>query len=83
MKEALNAARFNRWPVFYWALDDEAPISVNAWPGLLYITEETVATCERIYDQMESPQRQVKDWRELQSQEITELLAKIRQPKDA
>jgi hypothetical protein len=81
MKEALNFARFNRWPVFHWALDDELPITVNAWPGLIYITEETVATCERIYDEMESPQTQVKDWRELQSQGMTELLTKIRQPK--
>ncbi|WP_405660140.1 restriction endonuclease [Streptomyces sp. NBC_00079] len=82
MKEALNFASFNRWPVFYWALDDEYPISVNSWPGLLCITEETVATCERIYDQMVFPQGQLKDWRELQSQEMTELLTKIRQPKD-
>ncbi|WP_329327810.1 restriction endonuclease [Streptomyces luteogriseus] len=82
MKEALNFASFNRWPVFYWALDDESPISINSWSGLLYITEETVAACERIYDQMVSPQGHVKDWRELQSQEMTELLTKIRQPKD-
>lgn len=82
MKEALNFAKFDRWPVTYWALDDEYPITVTAWPGLIYVIEETVATCERIYDQMESPRREVKDWRELQSQEMTELLTKIRQPKD-
>ncbi|MFJ4821536.1 restriction endonuclease [Streptomyces sp. NPDC088801] len=82
MKEALNFAKFERWPVTYWALDDDSPITVNAWPGLIYVTEETVATCERIYDQMVSPRGQVKDWRELQSQEMTELLTKIRQPKE-
>ncbi|MEU9206578.1 restriction endonuclease [Streptomyces sp. NPDC048415] len=83
MKEALNFAAFNRWPVMYWALDDdESPITVNGWPGLIYIIEETVGTCERIYGHMESPQGQRKDWTELQSPEMTELLTNIRRSKD-
>ncbi|MEW2086900.1 restriction endonuclease [Streptomyces sp. NPDC005283] len=79
MKEALNFANFNRWPVTYWAVGDEIPIEVNDWPGLLFVIEETVATCERIHDQMMSPQTKIKDWRELQSQEMTDLLNVIRQ----
>ncbi|MEU7379964.1 restriction endonuclease [Streptomyces sp. NPDC088770] len=79
MKEAMDFARYNRWPVSYWPLDDDIPIDVKDWPGLLYVIEETVATCERIHLQMISPQEHVKDWREFQSQEMTELLARIRQ----
>ncbi|MGV9603840.1 restriction endonuclease [Streptomyces sp. NPDC003631] len=82
MKEALNFASFDRWPVAYWALDDEIPIDVNDWPGLLFVIEETVATCERIHDQMMSPRKKITDWRELQSQELTELLNAIRQTAD-
>ncbi|MFD9241167.1 restriction endonuclease [Streptomyces sp. NPDC059556] len=77
MKEALDSASFNRWPVAYWELDGEIPVDVKGWAGLLFVIEETVATCERIYDQMVSPQEGIRNWRELQSQEMADLLNAI------
>ncbi|MFJ8659166.1 restriction endonuclease [Streptomyces sp. NPDC093795] len=82
MKEALNFASFDRWPVAYWPLDSELSIDVKAWEGLLFVIEETVVTCERIRDQMMSPRKNIRDWRELQSQEMTDLLNAIRQTAD-
>jgi hypothetical protein len=48
MREALESARYGKWPVVYYALDDEHPISIKQWDGLLFIVEETISTCERI-----------------------------------
>lgn len=80
MREALESARYGRWPVNYFALDDENLITVKDWIGLLFVVEETIVTCERIYDHMMGKGSPVADWKELQSPELTELLHAIRRP---
>jgi hypothetical protein len=66
--------------VNYFALDDENLITVKDWIGLLFVVEETIATCERLYDHMMVTGSAVADWKELQSPELTELLDAIRRP---
>lgn len=80
MRDALESARFGKWPVVYFALDDEWPITVKDWAGLLFMVEETISTCELIYDNMVGNGIPVADWKELQSPELTELLDAIRRP---
>jgi len=76
----IESARYGKWPVVYYALDDEYPITVKHWDGLLVVVEETISTCERIYENMVSNGIAVADWKELQSPELTELLEAIRRP---
>ena len=81
MRDALESARYGKWPVTYFALDDdEYPVTVKHWDGLLFVVEETISTCERIYENMVSNGIAVADWKELQSPELTELLEAIRRP---
>jgi len=80
IRDALESARYGKWPVVYYALDDEYPITVKHWDGLLVVVEETISTCERIYENMVSNGIAVADWKELQSPELTELLEAIRRP---
>jgi Restriction endonuclease len=78
MREALEAARYGKWPVVYYALDDEHPMTVKHWDGLLFVIEETISTCERIFENMVNDSTAETDWKKLQSVELTELLDAIR-----
>lgn len=80
MRQALENARFDRWPIPYWPLDhkDGELIDVKNWDGLLFLTEKTLATCERIYTHMTTGEGGPLDWKDLQPPELTELLEAIR-----
>lgn len=80
MRQALEDARFNRWPVAYYPLDhaDGELIDVKDWPGLLFVVEKTLIACERIYEQMTTPSASLKKWEDLQPPELVELLDAIR-----
>jgi hypothetical protein len=80
MRTSLEHARFNRWPVSYYPLDSSGAefIDVKDWIGLFFVVEETIATCEKIYDHMIDPGVQATDWKDFQSYELTELLHTIR-----
>ncbi|WP_239341852.1 restriction endonuclease [Frankia sp. CiP3] len=80
MREALESARYGKWPVYYYALDhdDRGLITVLALDGLLPIIELTLDTCQKIHDHMLNPDPSVENWRDLQAPELTELLALIR-----
>lgn len=83
MRQALEDARFNRWPVAYFPLDhtDDELIDVTDWEGLLFMVERTLITCERIYAHMTTPDAGHVDWRGLQPPELVELLDAIRNPR--
>lgn len=81
VRDSLEAARFRRWPVSYFALDDDLPISVMDWEGLLFLAEETISTCMRIYEHMMGSDTSIAHWKELQSPELTDLLDQIRLPR--
>lgn len=83
MRQALEDARFNRWPVAYYPLDhtDGELIDVKNWKGLLFIVEKTLITCERIYAHTTTADAGHVDWRDLQPPELVELLDAIRNPK--
>ncbi len=83
MRQALEDARFNRWPVAYYPLDhiDGELIDVTDWKGLLFVAEKTLLTCERIYAHMTTPDARHVDWRGLQPPELVELLDAIRNPR--
>jgi hypothetical protein len=80
MRRALEDARFNRWPVAFYPLDhaDDALINVKDWKGLLFVVEETLITCERIYAHMITPGAGPMNWKDLQSHGLVELLDAIR-----
>jgi hypothetical protein len=81
MRQALENARFNRWPVIYYPLDhtDAELFQVSDWKGLLFVVEKTLITCERIYAHMTSDVGPV-DWRDLQPSDLVDLLDAIRNP---
>jgi hypothetical protein len=81
MRQALEDARFNRWPVIYYPLDhtDGELFKALDWEGLLFVVEKTLITCERIYVHMTSDAGHV-DWRDLQPPDLAELLDTIRNP---
>jgi hypothetical protein len=80
LRHSLEDARFGRWPAPYFPLDhsDTEVIDVTDWDGLLFVTKETLATCELIHEYMFDTERIVADWKELQTPELTELLETIR-----
>lgn len=80
MRQALEDARFNRWPVAYYPLDhtDGELIDVKDWEGLLFLVERTLITCERIYAHMTKPGAGHVDWEGLQPPELVEVLDAIR-----
>jgi hypothetical protein len=80
MRQGLEDARFNRWPVAYYPLDHEdiELIDVKNWEGLLFIAESTLTTCERIYNHMNTRCPGIIDWKVLQPPELGELLEAIR-----
>jgi hypothetical protein len=80
MRQALEDARFNRWPVAYYPLDhvDGELFDVESWEGLLFVVEKTLITCERIYAHMSMPGASLPDWKDLQPTELTELLDRVR-----
>lgn len=80
MRQALEDARFNRWPVAYYPLDhvDGELIDVKDWEGLLFVIEKTLITCKRIYGHMTTPDTDLIDWKNLQPPELVELLDNIR-----
>jgi hypothetical protein len=81
IRHSLEDARFGRWPVPYMSLDNDGTefMDVTHWDGLIYVAEETIATCERIYEYMTGTGDLVTDLADLQSSELTELLKTIRQ----
>jgi Restriction endonuclease len=83
MRQALEDARFNRWPVAYYPLDhtDGELFEVTNWDALLFVAERTLLTCERIYDHFTTPDAAHVDWRELQPPELVDLLVAIRNAK--
>jgi hypothetical protein len=80
MRQALEDAQFDRWPVAFYPLDhdDLELIDVRMWNGLFFVVEHTLETCERIYTHMTDPEAGQADWRDFQSAELTELLREIR-----
>lgn len=82
MRQALEDARFNRWPVIYYPLGhaDGEFFQVSSWEGLLFIVERTVITCERIYSHMTTLDAGHVEWRELQPPDLVELLDGVRNP---
>lgn len=82
MRQALEDARFNRWPVIYFPLDhtDGELFKVPDWEGLLFVVEKTLLTCERIYAHMTTSGASPVDWRDLQPPDLVELLDAVRNP---
>ena len=80
MRQALEDARFNRWPVAYYPLDhvDGELFDIEGWEGLLFVVEKTLVTCERIYSHMTSSDTHFVSWKDLQPPELVELLNNIR-----
>jgi hypothetical protein len=80
MRQALEDARFNRWPVAYYPLDhaEGELIDVKDWKGLLFLVERTLVACARIYTQMITPGVSPVVWQDLQPPELAELLDAIR-----
>jgi hypothetical protein len=66
MRQSLENARFNRWPVAFYPLDlvDGEIFKVKEWEGLLFVAEKTLITCERIYNNMVAPGRHIVNWEE-------------------
>ena len=83
MRQTLEDARFDRWPVAYFPLDhtNGEMFDVEDWEGVLFVAEKLLITCERIYSHMINPQTDITDWRDLQPQELTKLLIAIRASK--
>jgi hypothetical protein len=80
MRQALEDAQFGRWPVAFWPLDhqDHELFDVRVWDGLFFVVEHTLEACELIFAHMTDPDADDADWRDFQSEELTELLRKIR-----
>jgi len=80
MRQALEDARFNRWPVAYFPMDliDGEIFDIKGWEGVLFVAENLLVTCERIYEHMINPQTGVTDWRDLQPPELTQLMIAMR-----
>jgi hypothetical protein len=80
MRQALEDARFNRWPVAYYPLDhvDGELFDIENWEGLLFVVENTLITCERIYIHMTAANTNSVNWKDLQPPELVELLDSIR-----
>lgn len=80
MRQALENARYNRWPVAYYPLDhvDGELFDAKSWESLLFVIESTLITCQRIYAHMSTPGANLSDWKDLQPPELTELLDRIR-----
>jgi hypothetical protein len=83
LKDSLEAASFNRWPVPYRPLDQAEDysnglIDVKNWDGLLFVAEKTLETCDRIYEHMVGHGDSDIRWQDLQPPELTDLLAAIR-----
>ncbi|WP_327691038.1 restriction endonuclease [Streptomyces sp. NBC_00461] len=81
MKDSLEAASFGRWPVPYRALDQDDSnglIDVKNWDGLLFVTEQTLETCSRIYEHMVGNGSSVSRWQDLQPSDLTDLLSALR-----
>lgn len=83
MRQALEDARFNRWPVIYYPLDhtDGELFKVSDWEGLIFVVEKTLLACERIYAHMTTLCGGQVDWRDLQPPDLVELLDAIRNPR--
>lgn len=83
MRQALEDARFNRWPVIYYPLDhtDGELFKVSDWEGLIFVVEKTLLACERIYAHMATSGGGRVDWRDLQPPDLVELLDAIRNPR--
>ncbi|WP_406307999.1 restriction endonuclease [Streptomyces griseoaurantiacus] len=84
LKDSLEAASFDRWPVPYRPLDQAEDysnglIDVKNWDGLLFVAEKTLETCDRIYDHMIGDGNSHIRWQDLQPPELTDLLAAIRE----
>jgi hypothetical protein len=80
MRQALEDARFNRWPVAYYPLDhkDGEVFDVKDWESLFFVAERMLITCERIYDHIIAPKVCLTDWKDLQPPELTQLLDAMR-----
>ena len=80
MRQALEDARFNRWPVAYYPLDhvDGELFDIEDWDDLLFVVEKTLITCERIYNHMTAPDNNFVNWQDLQPLELVELLDGMR-----
>lgn len=83
LKNSLEAASFNRWPVPYRPLDQAEDysnglIDVKNWDGLLFVAEKTLETCDRIYNHMTGDGYSDIHWQDLQPTELTDLLTAIR-----
>jgi hypothetical protein len=80
MRQALEDAQFGRWPVAFWPLghQDHELFDVRVWDGLFFVVEHTLEACELIFAHMTDPDAGDADWRDFQSEELTELLRKIR-----
>lgn len=83
MRQALEDARFNRWPVIYYPLDhtDGELFKVSDWEGLIFVVEKTLLACERIYAHMTTLGGGRVGWRDLQPPDLIELLDAIRNPR--
>ncbi|MFJ9251103.1 restriction endonuclease [Streptomyces sp. NPDC101776] len=83
LKDSLEAASFDRWPVAYFPLHQAEDysnglIDVKNWDGLLFVAENTLETCDRIYDHMVGDGNSDIRWQDLQPPELTDLLAALR-----
>ncbi|MFF7146351.1 restriction endonuclease [Streptomyces nodosus] len=83
LKDSLETASFDRWPVPYRSLDQDEDysnglIDVKNWDGLLFIAEKTLEACDRIYDHMVGAGNSHLRWQDLQPPELTNLLVSIR-----
>jgi hypothetical protein len=81
LRQSLEYAEYGKWPVPFTPLDHDdhdGAITVGHWDGLLFVADETIATCEHIYSYMIDGGDSVASWKDLQSREMTELLAQIR-----
>ncbi|NEB29843.1 restriction endonuclease [Streptomyces sp. SID14446] len=80
MRQSLENARFGRWPVAYFPLDliDGESFDVTDWEGLLFVAEQSIVTCDRIYGHMMTPGISPVAWKTLQPPELTSLLSALR-----
>ncbi|MDX3579361.1 MULTISPECIES: restriction endonuclease [Streptomyces] len=80
MRQSLENARFDRWPVAYFPLDliDGESFDVTDWEGLLFVAEQSIVTCDRIYGHMMTSGVSPVAWKTLQPPELTSLLSALR-----
>lgn len=81
LRTSLERAGYEDWPVPFSPLDhrhDDGVMTVSAWEGLLFVAEETLATCECICSYMLDGGNPPTTWTEFQSADMTQLLESIR-----